>query len=277
MNMSINVTPLDGNFAAIIDGPAIATPLADADFDAIHQAFLDHKVVTLRGLTWDFDTMLDFGRRFGRLVPHVLDQYHHPKTSEVSIISANTGDKTSRPTSEPAGAYWHSDLSYDANPADAIMLYAREVPSKGGDTEFCDTVAAYAALPAETKARIDGMIGIHRYGHRGGYAVVGLNEKQAEAHPDVRHPVVRTHRETGRKSLFVSPGFTAAIEGLPAAESDALLQELFDHMLQPRFRYRHKWQVGDLVCADNRSTMHCAVADYTEPRRMWRMIVGGSG
>jgi taurine dioxygenase len=275
--MTVTVTPLADGFGAVIEGPAIETPLSAAEFDAIHDAFLNHKVVALRGLKWDFDTMLDFGRRFGRLVPHVLDQYHHPKTSEVSIIAANTGDAVSRGTSEPAGAYWHSDLSYDANPADAIMLYALQVPSQGGDTEFCDTVAAYEALDAATKARIDGLIGVHRYGHRGGYAVTSLNEKQAAAHPDVYHPVVRKHRETGKKSLFVSPGFTAAIQGLDAAESDALLQQLFDHMLEPSFRYRHKWQVGDLVCADNRSTMHCAIADYTEPRRMWRMIVGGNG
>ncbi len=275
--MTVTVTPLEGAFGAAIAGDSIATPLSDADFDAIHQAFLEHKVVALRNLTWDFDTMLDFGRRFGRLVPHVLDQYHHPNTSEVSIIASNTSDKASRPTSAPAGAYWHSDLSYDANPADAIMLYALEVPSKGGDTEFCDTVAAYDALDDDMKARIDGLNAIHRYGHRGGYAVVDLNETQSAAHPDVIHPVVRRHRETARKSLFVSPGFTAAIEGMDTAESDALLETLFSHLLEPRFRYRHKWRVGDLVCADNRSTMHCAVADYTEPRRMWRMIVGGNG
>ena len=275
--MTISVRPLSNGFGAEIDGAGIHLPLTDTDYDAIHAAFLKHKVVALTGLEWDFDTMLDFGRRFGSLVPHVLDQYHHPKTSEVSIIATNTDDAASRPTSEPAGAYWHSDLSYDANPADAIMLYALQVPGVGGDTEFCDTVAAYEALSDEMKARIDGLTAIHRYGHRGGYSVVGLNESQAEAHPDVRHPVVRTHRETGKKSLFVNPGFTARIEGMDEAESDALLAELFEHQQRPEFRYRHKWAKGHLVCADNRSTMHCAVADYTEPRRMWRMIVGGSG
>lgn len=275
--MTITVTPLGGRLGAAIDGAEIATPLTDADFGAIHAAFLEHKVLALRGLKWDFDTVLDFGRRFGRLVPHVLDQYHHPATSEVSIIASNTDDDASRPTSEPAGAYWHSDLSYDANPADAIMLYALNVPSSGGDTEFCDTVAAYEALSDEMKTRIDGLQAVHRYGLRGGYSVVNLNDAQAAAHPDVVHPVVRTHRETGKKSLFVSPGFTASIQGMDAADSDALLAQLFDHLLAPQFRYRHKWALGDLVCADNRATMHRAIADYTEPRRMWRMIVGGSG
>lgn len=275
--MTISITPLASGFGAAIAGDSIPTPLHDADYLAIHQAFLDHKVIALKGLEWDFETMLDFGRRFGRLVPHILDQYHHPKTSEVSIIAANTDDAASRSTSEPAGAYWHSDLSYDANPADAIMLYALMVPSLGGDTEFIDTVAAYDALPADTKIRIEGLSAVHRYGLRGGYAVVDLNDAQQAAHPDVVHPMVRTHRETAHKSLFVNPGFTANIVGMPAADSDKLLQELFDHLMDPQFRYRHTWEKGDLVCADNRSTMHRAIADYTEPRRMWRMIVAGSG
>jgi taurine dioxygenase len=275
--MTLTVNRLDAPFGAEIPGQNITLPLNDVDFTEIHQAFLEHKVVALSGLEWEFDTMLDFGRRFGALVPHILDQYHHPQTSEVSIIAANTGDNVGRKTGKPAGAYWHADLSYDANPADAIMLYSLEIPSDGGDTEFIDTVAAYDALPQKTKHRINGLNAIHRYGHQGGNSVVGLNDAQHNAHPDVIHPVVRTHPETGCKALFVSPGFTVQIEGLAADQSDVLLAELFEHQEQPEFRYRHKWSKGQLVCADNRSTLHRAIADYSEPRRMWRMIVGGTG
>ena len=275
--MSITVNRLEAPLGAEIPGQHITLPLSDADFTAIHQAFLEHKVVALSGLEWDFETVLDFGRRFGALVPHILDQYHHPQTSEVSIIAANTGDNVGRKTGKPAGAYWHADLSYDANPADAIMLYSLEIPSDGGDTEFIDAVAAYDALPQETKDRIDGLKAIHRYGHHGGKSIVGLTDTQQDAHPDVVHAMVRTHTETGKKALFVSPGVTVCIEGMATDESDALLAELFEHQEKPEFRYRHKWSKGQLVCADNRSTLHRAIADYTEPRRMWRMIVEGTG
>ena len=113
--------------------------------------------------------------------------------------------------------------------------------------------------------------------YRGGKATVELNQAQLDAHPDEIHPVVRTHRETGKKSLFVNPGFVVRILDMQHDESDQLLAELFDHQLKTEFRYRHTLEMGGLVCADSRATMHRATADYSEPRRMWRMIVGGTG
>ena len=277
ITMSVSITPINASMGAVVTNGNLVMPMSKGDFFAIHQAFLDHKVVALRGFDWNFDTVLDFGRHFGSLVPHILNQYHHPHSSEMSIIATNTDDEAGRPTSEPAGAYWHSDLSYAANPADAIILYALEIPSHGGDTEFANQSAAYEALPQDTKERISALKAIHRYGYSGGKATVELNQAQSDGHPDVIHPVVRTHRETGKKSLFVNPGFVVRILDMQHDESDQLLAELFDHQLKTEFRYRHTWKKGDLVCADNRATMHRAIADYSEPRRMWRMIVGGTG
>ena len=119
---------------------------------------------------------------------------------------------------------------------------------------------------------------VHRYGYRGDGAVVDLDQEQESGHPDVLHPVVRTHRESGKMALFVNPGFTVRIEGMDEDESRELLDELFEHATKPEFIYRHKWQPGQIVASDNRATMHSATGGYGgKPRTLWRMIVGGTG
>lgn len=271
----MNVTPSTGTIGAEITPGDGSVSLTAEDYPAVRRALLEHKVVALSNFAWDFPALLAFGRRFGELVPHILDQYHHPETSEVSVISTNPEGGKGRTTDKPAGAFWHSDLSYDANPSDATLLYAVEIPRRGGDTLFADMTAAYETLPKSTKARIEGLEAVHRYGHNGGGAIVRLDTGQDAAHPDVVHPVVRRHRETGKKALYVNPGFTVRIDGMAEDESRALLDELFEHAVQPTHAYRHQWRMGQLVIMDNRACMHCAIADYSEPRTLWRMIVGG--
>lgn len=276
--MTLTVTPLDAPLGAEVFGIDLSRPLDDKAFAIVHQALLDHLVVVIPGLEAELRPLVGFGRRFGTLVPHILDQYHHPETSEVSIISTDSSTGAGRTTDEPAGAFWHSDLSYDANPSDISMLYSVRIPKEGGDTLFANMVAAYEALPDATRARIEGRTAVHLYGYRGGGAVVGLNEDQDAGHPPVSHPIVRTHRESGRKALFVNPGFTVKVEGMAEDDSDALLEDLFAHATRPEFVYRHKWRQGEIVACDNRATMHAATGGYEgQPRTLWRMIVGGSG
>jgi taurine dioxygenase len=276
--MTVTVTPLDAPLGAEVSGISLSPALDDAGLAAVRQALLDHLVFIISGIEADLQSLVRFARRFGKLVPHVLEQYHHPDTSEVSIISTDEKTGAGRTTDMPAGAFWHSDLSYDVNPSDATMLYSVQVPPKGGDTLFINMIKAYETLPGETKKRIEGLNAVHRYGYKGGTAVVDLSENQQNRYPDVSHPVVRVHRETGRKALFVNPGFTVGIAGLGKNESRALLYELFDHATKPEFQYRHKWQPGQIVASDNRSTMHSATGGYEgQPRTLWRMIVGGTG
>ncbi len=276
--MAITVSPLDGPLGAEISGIDLSVPLAPADLAVVRQALLDHLVFVVSGIEADLPALVGFGRRFGKLVPHILEQYHHPDTSEVSIVSTDEKTGAGRTTDMAAGAFWHSDLSYDVNPSDATMLYSVNVPPKGGDTLFINMVKAYETLPDETKKRIEGLNAVHRYGYKGGAAVVDLSEDQQNRHPDVAHPMVRIHRETGRKTLYVNPGFTVGIAGLDENESQALLDELFDHATKPEFQYRHKWQPGQIVACDNRATMHSATGGYEgQPRTLWRMIIGGTG
>ncbi len=275
--MAIRITPLSGHTGAGISGVDLSRPLPDADFARIRRALLDHVVIVISGLAPEFQALVEFGRRFGRLVPHVLTQYHHPETSEVSVISNVVDSGKGRETGMPAGAFWHSDLSYDIRPSDATLLYSVEVPESGGDTLFANMYRAYETLPEPMKRRIEGLSAIHRYGWNGGAAVVALTEEQSAAHPDVVHPVVRVHPETGRKALFVNPGFTMKVAGMDGDEGRALLEELFDHARRPEFQYRHTWRAGQIVACDNRAAMHCATGGYGAARRtLWRLIVGGT-
>ena len=272
--MVVQVKPLNGPVGAEISGIDTSRLLTEQEFQQIEQALLHHVGIVINDLEESFDWLIDFGRRFGPLKEHILTQYHHPKTPQMSIITANMGTTESRKTSKPAGAFWHSDLSYEKDPSDAIFLYATHVPGDGGDTLVANTCMAYAALPEKTKKRIEGLTAIHRYGWNGGGAITEPDPERRALYPDVEHPVVRTHARTGKKILYVNPGFTMCIKDMDRKESDELLTELFDHLLKPEFQYRHRWKRNQLVGLDNRASMHCAIAGYQEPMRKLRMIVG---
>jgi taurine dioxygenase len=272
--MAIKIEPLDGPIGALVHGLDSSKPLSDEDFATVEQAMYDHVAIVVPQLEENVPWLRDFGARFGPLVPHILDQYHHPEGFEVSIIARNTGTSESRNTAKPAGAFWHSDLSYEANPSDAIFLYSTQTPKTGGDTLAANMVMAYDGLPEKTKSRIGSLTATHRFGWNTGGATPVLTQEQLDTHPDVVHPVVRRHPRTGRKILFVNPGYVMRINDVCAQESNELLEELFEHALRPQYQYRHKWGLNMLLGLDNRASMHAAVDDYIEPRRMLRMIVG---
>jgi alpha-ketoglutarate-dependent taurine dioxygenase len=272
---AISVEPLsDQPLGAIVRGLSASRSLSDADFRVVEQALLDHLAIVVPDLDEGFDWLIDLGRRFGPLVPHILTQYHHPRTPEMSIITANMGNAESRRTAKPAGAFWHSDLSYCADPSDAILLYATHVPRDGGDTLVANMHMAWEALPERLKRRIEGRIAIHRYGWNGGGAITEPDPARRAQYPDVEHPLVRVHPRTGRRLLFANPGYTMCVKDMDRAESDALLAAVFEHALDPAFQYRHRWSARQLVAIDNRACLHCAVGGYREPMRKLRMIVG---
>lgn len=270
----IQIERLSGAMGALVWGLDTTRAPDAEEFQIIEQALLDHIAIVMPDLDENVTWLRDFGQQFGPLVPHVLDQYHHPESFEVSIIARHMGTAVSRTTAIPAGAFWHSDLSYEENPSDAIFLYATHLPSLGGDTMIANMYMAYDSLPNETKKRIDGLTATHRWGWNTGGGTPTLNTGQQSTHPDVIHPVVRVHHRTGLNVLYVDPGYTVKINGMSEDESDTLLEHLYEHALRPEFHYRHKWSLNSMVGVDNRASMHCAVNDYTEPRQMFRMIVG---
>jgi len=279
---AVRIGPLSPVMGAEVRGLDLAKPLDDAAFDAVHQAFLEHLVLVFRDQHLTPAQHVAFSRRFGDLAIHVKEEYLLPGQPEVLILS-NKKHPDGRPMGfEDAGRYWHSDMSYEDEPPLGSLLYAVEIPPAEGDTLFANMYLAYEALPDETKHRLEGLTAAHSYlASFEGKTKIGagrdtLSEEQKAQLREVVHPVVRTHPETGRKALYVNPGFTVRIEGLPEREAADLLDELIAHTAKPAFQYRHVWQPHDLVFWDNRCAMHHATTyDRQYARHMHRTTVKG--
>jgi taurine dioxygenase len=172
------------------------------------------------------------------------------------------------------GQGWHTDSPWDTEICKGTQLYGIEIPSYGGDTLFASMHAAYDALPDRLKKHIAPLKVEFRYGGRERKWFDLLDPKD-QARPPAVHDMVRVHPETGRKSLYVNPTHVIGIVGMPEAEGDRLLAELYWYMLQPNAEYRHKWKVGDLVIWDNRCTVHSAAGGYrSDERRIhWRTTI----
>jgi taurine dioxygenase len=159
------------------------------------------------------------------------------------------------------GEGWHSDVSCDPEPPMGSILYIRQCPPHGGDTLFASMYAAYDALSDRMKAYLDGLQAVHDGEHyRGQYANYGIADKLE--YPRAEHPVVRTHPVTGRKALYVNKGFTRRLLGIPLDESDGILNYLYEHMANPLFQCRFRWQENSIAFWDNRCVQHHAMWDY---------------
>jgi taurine dioxygenase len=248
----------------------------EAGFATIYQAWLDHNVMVIHGQALDIEAYLRYSRRFGILEPHPSVSTRHPDYPEITMLGANKWDadgNLNMAIYRRGADGWHTDGAYDAVPFKATQLYAVAIPSRGGDTLFASMYAAYDALPFALKERLEGRLGAFTYLGRRDPARL-LDESLRDWKP-VFHPVVRTHPETGRKALYFDPGKILRIEGLETAESDALIDELTERMIQPDAQYRHKWAVGDVVIWDNRCSYHLAAGDYPpeEERVHWRVSI----
>jgi taurine dioxygenase len=279
----MKITRLTPGFAAEITGVDVSDGLSDAGFEQIHDAFLAHQVIVIRDQNLSPDEQKSFSRRFGELEFHISSANKHPDHPELLVLSNRKIDgKWVGATN--AGDEWHTDTHYTARPAKCTMLHSLEAPEEGGETGFIDAYAAYEALPEATRKRIAGLRGVNSWNRLKNPRVTvpgqhGDGKKIYDiGHPDVLHPVVRTHPDTGRKSLYVSPRHTLSIEGMAAEESEALLQELFAVQQRPEFTYVHKWRLGDVVIWDNRCTLHKGLGGIKPPgiRHLHRTLMVGS-
>ncbi len=250
--------------------------MSPAEFDAIYGAWLAYNVICVRDQTLDIPQFLDYSRRFGSVHPHPSKNTRHPDYPEITLLGTNKfrGDGTLDQAVYRRGAEgFHTDGAYDQVPFKATQLYAVAIPSRGGDTLFASMYAACHALPKRLRAKIEGRKGAYVYGGRKRSNAL-LNEEDRHEAP-VFHPLVRPHPETGREALYFDPGKILYIEGYDREESDALIAELENYMLQPDGQYRHKWGKGDIVIWDNRCSYHKAAGDYPpeEERIHWRVSI----
>lgn len=279
--MSIHITETGATLGARIEGVDLTKPLDDTTFAGVRQAFYKYELLYFRGAVLSDEDHIRFSARFGELRKLKLDQLHaeHPEIFVVSNIKEN-GKYIG---SYDAGLFWHTDGAYLANPHAISALYAHEVPEQDGrvlgDTAFVSTSAAYEALPASMKKRLEGLQALQSIIHRHQKTLnVGVQKDYAaavKADPEAVHPVVRVHLVNKRKCLYVSEGYTVKILGLPEDESRDLIAELVQHCTRPEFQYVHNWRQDDLVMWDDCATLHKATFDYppTLRRRMHRTTV----
>ena len=254
--------------------------LDDAGFAAVNQAWLDAEgVLVIPGQHLTIPEFLAHSRRFGAIVPHPSKSTRHPEHPEITLLGINKfrADGTLDQAVYRRGAEdWHTDGAYDHPSFKATQLYALAIPSEGGDTHFASGYAAAEALPASLRARLEGVRGAFVYGGRR-RSVTLLNPEDRDR-PPAFHKILRRHPDTGRVSLYFDPGKILYLEGMAAADSDALIEELTDRMIQPGATYRHRWAVGDIVIWDNRCAYHRAAGDYPpeQDRIHWRVTIAGT-
>lgn len=276
-NASIDVQPLSGALGAEIHGVDLSAPLAPATRAEILAAFHAHGVIFFRDQRLTPEQHIAFAGNFG---PINVNRFFTPVPGYPQIAEVRKEPDQTR----NIGEVWHTDHSYDQVPALGSVLYAREVPPRGGDTMFSSMYLAYEALSEGYKRMLEGLRAVHSsrhvFGASAGYHANDLKGRlhnPALATQDAVHPVVITHPETGRKALYVNQNFTVGIEGWSAEESRSLLDFLYRHGQRPEFTCRFRWSEGALAVWDNRCTWHFAINDYHGHRRlMHRITIDGT-
>lgn len=259
-----DVRPLTPTIGAELVGVDLRG-MDDDTFAEVHRALLEWKVLFFRGAGLDPASHTALGARWGELESHpfLLNREDLPTTVRFEKNEVLTGYEN----------VWHSDVSWRESPSLGSLLRAVEVPPTGGDTLWADMAAAYDCLDPEMKERIDGLEAVHDWIDTFGMLMDREERERTRADfPPSVHPVVRTHPETGRRTLYVNAIFTTGIVGLDPAEGDELLEHLCRQADYPEYQCRWKWSVGDLAIWDNRATQHYATSDYSPQRRVMERV-----
>lgn len=275
----LNLVPITETIGTEVRGIDVSRPISDTDFDRIYQAWIDKTILLFRGQNITPAQHIEFTRRFGEAVTYTRAKFGEDQHPEILILSNITRD--GKPVGSPySGRVWHSDGAYLTEPPAGSMLLAREIPPVGGDTWYANMFAAYDALPERVKDRIEGLkVVISRVRSRPYNYPDRPPPTPAERAEwaDVAHPIVRIHEVSGRKALYVGGNVPWRIAGLAEEESAPLITFLQEFAVMPRFTYRHRWRVGDIILWDNRSAMHKATYynDVAHRRLMHRTTIAG--
>ncbi len=275
----MRVTPLTGRFGADVTDIDISRPLSDSELTDLRSAFGEYSVLAIRDQVLTIDTFEAFALQLGSFgdTPYITPVDGHPNVLRLLREADEAGPLF--------GSGWHSDWSFQAQPPSATLLYGIDIPPAGGDTAFIQQEKAYDALSDGMKQLLANLQGVHSarrsYGPKGTFGqrddrrsmeIIG-DETALETR---LHPLVRTHPDTGRKSLFVNEVYTVGIDGLHDAEAKPILDFLFSHCRRIDFTCRVRWQQGTLTMWDNRCVQHYAIDDYFGHRReMMRITLAG--
>jgi taurine dioxygenase len=273
---SFTIAPLTDHTGAEVTGLDFTRPVDGETGAVLNKAFVDHHVLVMRGQHFapgDFKAAV---RLFGELQAHDKKEHHVPGHPDVSYVS---NDEFVNGRRIIPGETFHTDHSNHPRPPKATTLFAVELPSSGGDTQYVNVHDAYDDLLEKTKQKIDGLKAVHAYLSKHSPRPLGYlsEESRRNLPPPGVHPLVRTHPENGRKALFLNPVRMESIVGMEDADALKLIDELMQHATQKKYEYRHKWRHGDWVMWDNRSVMHQANPDYDmdERRYLYRLMLKG--
>ena len=276
----LQFVPLTKHIGCEVKGIDLRNPVAPAAASTIYRAWLDHAVLLFRGQELTQEDLIRVTGIFGDFAPIGRPAATLPKgfakvLPNIMLIS-NIRENGETIGALPDGEMmFHHDTIHREEPHKATLLYSVEIPTYGGDTLFASGTAAYDALDPAMKRKLEGLKAVNFYV----YNSVTRNDKQGvDATSQAVHPVVRTHEETKRKALYINRLMSVRIEGMPEAESDALLNFLYDHCEKPEFVYAHVWRKGDLVVWDNRCSSHARTDFPSDQRRLLlRTTVRGMG
>ena len=270
---TIKVNPLGGALGAEISGIDLNEAISDEQLTEVRQVFGQYAVIFFRNQNLSPENEIRFAKRWGEINTNrffsSVEGY-----PQIALVVKEPDQKNN------IGGSWHTDHSYDIAPALGSMLFAHEVPVSGGDTVFASMYKAYETLSDGLKSTLSNLRARHSSVHVFGAAraangnddTVGRIKNPEAATQEAIHPVVINHPETGRRSLYVNPGFTLGFEGWSDEESKPLLEYLYAHAARPEFTCRFQWKAGSIAFWDNRATWHLAVNDYQGHRRMMHRI-----
>jgi taurine dioxygenase len=273
----MEIRPLGEHTGAEVADIDLRRPVDEETKATLYRAFVEWSVLIVRGQHLEPTEVVQAVGLFGEIFPQQNTRFAVAGCPEIHYVSNQDTYPDGRRYIPGDG--WHTDHSNAARPPKATVLHAVELPAKGGDTQYANMAAAYQGLPLKMRERIAPLQGIHVYqSSHSARKLMSLSEADKERVPDaVLHPIVRTHPENGRPSIYLNPIRIEGILGLDHKEALPLLDELLEHATQEQFQYRHKWQPGDLVMWDNRCLMHKANGDYdmNQRRYLYRVMLKG--
>ena len=271
------ITPLSPHTGAEVHGVDLTDPLDAALRERLNRAFVEHSVLVFRDQHLAPRQLLDAVRWFGEVFPQHNTRFALPECPQIHYISNQDSYPDGRRYIPGEG--YHTDHSNAAEPPKATVLHAVQLPDRGGDTQFVNMHRAYEDLPAAMWQRLGGLRAIHVYQSRHSERkLMALTETARQTVPDaVLHPLVRTHPESGRRSIYLNPIRIEGIVGMAESDALGLLDELLAHATQPQYQYRHQWRQGDMVMWDNRCLLHKANGDYDmgQVRYLYRIMLKG--
>jgi taurine dioxygenase len=270
------ITPLTGHTGVEVIGIDFTQPIDSKTRAILQRAFLEHHVLVMRDQHFKPDEFKAAVELFGEVQPHDKKEHHVPGYPGIDYVS---NDEIVDGRRIIPGETFHTDHSNHPRPPKATTLFAVNLPSSGGDTQYVNMHDAFDDLPADARQRLNGLKAVHVYLSKYSPRPLGKISEESRRNlpqPGI-HPLVRTHPENGRKALFLNPVRMQSIVGMPDEEALALINNLMRHATQKKYEYRHRWRHGDWVLWDNRSVMHQANPDYdmNERRYLYRLMLKG--